>query len=93
MQADMDLTQYLNQFSVSTEIKMWIQSSLALGMDLNELLEVAKSHTNIYGEVPNTIELIIATSRINGLAFRYGSQNYAIRNGHLMMKKDDNEED
>ena len=93
MPADMDLTQYLNQFSVSTEIKMWVQSSLALGIDLNELLEIAKSNTNIYGEVPNTIELIIATSRINGLVFRYGSQNYAIRNGYLFNLKDDNEED
>ena len=93
MQEDMDLTQYLNQFNVSTEIKMWVQSSLALGIDLNELLEIAKNNKNIDIEVRNTIELIIATSRISGLAFRYGSQNYAIRNGHLMNLKDDNEED
>jgi len=93
MQTDMDLTQYLNQFNVSTQIKMWIQSSLSLGIFLDELLEIAKNNTNIDGEVPNTIELIIATSRINSLVFTYGSQNYAIRNGYLMNLKDDNEED
>jgi len=89
MQADMDLTQYLNQFNVSTEIKMWVQSSLALGIDLNELLEIAKNNKNIDIEVRNTIELIIATSRVKSLEFRYGSQDYRIKDGILILYYDE----
>ena len=85
----MDLTQYLNQFNVSTEIKMWVQSSLALGMDLNELLEIAKNNKNIDIEVRNTIELIIATSRVKSLEFRYGSQDYRIKDGILILYYDE----
>jgi len=85
----MDLTQYLNQFNVSTEIKMWVQSSLALGIDLNELLEIAKNNKNIDIEVRNTIELIIATSRVKSLEFRYGSQDYRIKDGILILYYDE----
>ena len=76
----MELNKYLNQFSISTEIKMWIQSSLALGIKLNKLLEIAKSDdASIEIRVQDTIELIMATSRIESLEFRYGSQNYRIK--------------
>tara|TARA_R110002020_G_scaffold373540_2_gene585066 strand:+ start:752 stop:1024 length:273 start_codon:yes stop_codon:yes gene_type:complete len=89
----MDLTKYLNQFNISTEIKMWIQSSLAIGLNLNELTKIVKSNTDIDGEVPNIIELVIATSRITNLNFRYGSQDYKIRDGNIYDNGDSKYED
>ena len=85
-----ELNKYLNQFDVPTEIKMWIQSSLALGIKLSELLEIVKSdNVKIDIVVQDTIELIIATSRIKSLEFRYGSQNYTISNGILYYDGED----
>lgn len=89
----MDLTKYLNQFNISTEIKMWIQSSLAIGLNLNELTKIVKSNTDIDEEVPNIIELVIATSRITNLNFRYGSQDYKIRDGNIYDNGDSKYED
>lgn len=93
-----ELNKYLNQFDVPTEIKMWIQSSLAIGLNLNQLVKVGSRKDGngepyIDEKVKNIIELIIATSRVKNLQFRYGSQDYHIRNGGLLRLRSDNEED
>ena len=80
-----ELNKYLNQFDVPTEIKMWIQSSLAIGLNLNQLVKVG-SRKDGNGE-PYIDE------KVKNLQFRYGSQDYHIRNGGLLRLRSDNEED
>jgi len=93
-----ELNKYLNQFDVPTEIKMWIQSSLAIGLSLNQLINVGSRKDGngepyIDEKVKNIIELIIVTSRVKQLQFRYGSQDYKIRDGNLYDNGDSKYED
>ena len=65
-------------FVISKEVEQLRQNEESIF--LNKLLEIAKSDdASIEIRVQDTIELIMATSRIESLEFRYGSQNYRIK--------------
>ena len=87
----MNLTEYLQQFGVSRAMDMWIQYSLFIGINLDNLLKIAKNDVKHkwWGgdddpfQLVCIIESIIITSKITQFTFNYSEHKFVIKNGEV----------